>query len=240
MKFEKFKPCHVIIRAVEGRTIFSDIADCSRFVFQVYANNLGKPHVNIYRKNVIYIADKLLEGEDVSWKLVTNPHSPIVDILSFAIVGDHAHFILSPNVEKGIPKYIQKINVSFARYYNMKYKREGVLFNKPYKVAPLETVSELNDTLRYINVKNALDIYNFQWKSGIENWKEAFDFVSGYKYSSYPDLFGKRKSKILAPKPIIEKYVGQQINKNRVENVDFIEKYLNKEMEYNNKIFLEE
>lgn len=240
MKFEKFKPCHVIIRSVEGRPIFSDVADRSRFIFQVYANNIGKPHVNIYRKNIIYIADKLLEGEDVPWKLITNPYPPMVDILSFGLADDHVHFILSPNIEKGVSKYVQKINVSFAKYYNMKYKREGILFNKPYKVIPLETVSELNDTLRYINVKNALDVYDSQWKNGVENWKEAFDFVAKYKYSSYLDLFGKRNSKILAPKPIIEKYVGQQINKNKVENVDFIEKYINGELKHNNKIFLEE
>lgn len=240
MRFDKFTPCHVIIRSVEDRLIFSDAEDCSRFIYQIYAANMGKPAFNIYRKDMVFIADRLLSGEEMPWKIINSESYPIVDILSFVLVDNHAHFILSPNVENGIPKYIHKLSLSFAKYYNARYKREGILFNKPYKIIQLETSSQLGDTMRYINVKNPLDVYNPKWKKGIEDWKEAFDFISNYKYSSYPDLFGERSSKIIAPKPIIEKYVSGGLGINGVEDIDFIEKYFNKEMDYNQSIFLEE
>lgn len=240
MRFDKFTPCHVIIRSVEGRSIFSSPEDCSRFVYQIYAVNIGKPAFNIYRKDIVYIADKLLSGEKIPWKIINSETYPIVDILSFVLVDNHAHFILSPNIEKGISKYIHKLSLSFAKYYNAKHDREGVLFNKPYKIVQLETSSQLDDVMRYINVKNSLDIYNSKWKDGVEDWKEAFDFISNYKYSSYPDLFGKRSSKILASESILAKYLGHELDKRKVENIDFIEKYFNKEMDYNHSIFLEE
>jgi len=240
MRFDKFTPCHIIIRAVEGRLIFSNEEDCSRFIFQMYTTNIGKPGFNIFRKNILYIADKILLGEDVPWKIVSDKGSPIVDILSFALVGDHVHLILSPNVENGIPRYIHKINVSFAKYYNMKYNREGVLFNKPYKIIPLETSSQLEATMRYVNVKSPLDVYNKNWKNGVENWKEAFEFVEKYQYSSYMDLFGDRSSKMLAAKPILEKYLGMEINKNKIDNIDFIENYISEKLDYYYPVFLEE
>ncbi len=239
MKFEKFKPCHVIIRAVDKRPIFTDIEDCSRYIFQVYATNIGKPSYNIFRKNVIYIADELLRGNETPWKIVINKISPLVDVLSFALVRDRAHFILSPNVEDGIPRYIHKVSLSFAKYYNNRHKREGVLFNKPYRIIPLDTVADLDNTMRYVNVKTALDVYNPDWKKGIENWKKAFDFVDQYRYSSYQDLFGNRNSKLLASKDIVSKYLGGEINKDKIKNIDFIEKYINGDLENSKKIFLE-
>lgn len=237
MEFNKFTPHHVLIRAVENRPVFSDYQDCSRFTYQLYAVNFGRPALNVYRKDIVSIADKLLSGNSNSF-LIKNS-GPLVDILSFNLVKDHVHLILSPNIEEGIPKYIHKLNVSFAKYYNLKYKRQGVLFDKPYKSVPLADTSQLCDLVRYINVKNALDIYNPDWEKGVENWQEAFDFIENYKYSSYLDLFGGRRSKIIAPRSILEKYLSYGISKDRIKNLDFIENYINKKMENNRPIFLE-
>ena len=241
MKFEKFKPCHVIIRSVDQRPIFTDAEDCARYLFQMYAVNIGKPSYNIFRKNIVYITDELLRGNDTPWKLVINKEKvPLVDILSFSLVNDHVHFILSPNVQDGIPRYVHKIKLGYAKYYNYRHKREGNLFNKPYRIIPLDTVADLDNTMRYINVKNALDIYKSDWKNGIENWKEAFDFIEKYRYSSYQDLFGERTSKIISSKPVLTKYLGGELNTDKVKNIDFIEQYINGEMDHNKKIFLEE
>lgn len=240
MKFDIFKPCHVIVRAVDSRPIFSDEKDCSRYIIQIYATNIGKPSYNIFRKDVVFIANQLLEGDDNIAKIVVDEKDPLVDILSFALVGDHAHFILSPNIENGIAKYVHKINLSFAKYYNNRHQRQGILFNKPYSIIALDSVEDLDKTMRYINVKNALDIYNPHWQDGIENWKEAFDFIDSYKYSSYLDLFGNRNSKILAPEPILKKYFAGKLTKDKIDNVDFIKQYIDKNPDYNKEIFLEE
>jgi len=239
VNFAKFIPCNVFIRSIEGKSIFSNAEDCSRFVFQLYAANVGRPGFNIFRRNIVDIADKLLNGEELPKKIVIKEGIPLVDILSFALNSDHAHLILSPNVENGIAKYIHKLNVSFAKYYNMKYKREGVLFNKPYKSIPLKTNTQLDYVIRYVNIKNPLDIYNPQWEKGIENWKKAFDFIESYKYSSYPDLFGIRNSKLISSRAILHKYLGKELSKDKIENIDFIENYLNKNLIDYHPLFLE-
>lgn len=240
ISFEKFIPCHVLVRTVDRRTIFSDEEDCSRFIFQIYATNIGKPAFNLHRRDMIDVANRLLNGKEISENLVTDKGTPLVDILSFSLAKDHAHFIFSPNVENGIPRYMHKLNLSFAKYFNMKYKREGALFNKPYKIIPLKTNLQLDAVMRYINVKNTLDVYSSNWQEGLENWQEAFGFLEKYKFSSYSDLFGKRSSKILASKPILDKYLGGEISKNKIENIDFIEDYLKEKMVSYYPLFLEE
>ncbi len=237
--FEKFIPYHVLSRAVDNKPIFSDQEDCARFLFQIYANNVGRPGLNLYRKNMKDISDSLLKGEEIPANSVILNSAPLVDILSFSLVGDHVHFILSPNTENGIAKYIHKLNLSFAKYFNMKYKREGILFNKPYKIIPLKSDDQLDTVIRYINVKNPLDFYNSDWHKGLDNWQEAFNFLDNYKFSSYPDLFGERSSKILAPEAILNKYLGEKSRRNKIENLDFIEDYLGQKLADYKALFLE-
>ncbi len=240
MEFVKFTPTHIIIRAVENRPIFNNENDCSRFIYQMYSGNLGRSAFNVYRRNLIFIADNLLFGKPTPWKLVNNKRTaPIADVLSFALVSDHAHFILSPNSEDGISRYVHKIKVSFSKYYNASHNREGILFNRSFKSAPLKTTSEIEAAIRYVNVKCPLDVYNSDWKSGLENWQEAFNFLKKYKYSSYADLFHERSSEIIS-KAILEKYVGGELNKNGIENIDFIENYLSSNLSHYNPVFLEE
>lgn len=236
---EKFIPFHVLSRAVDNKLIFSDQEDCARFVFQIYANNVGKPGLNLYRRNIKEVSDALLRGEEIPDKLITRNSSALVDILSFSLINDHVHFILSPNVENGIARYIHKLNLSFAKYFNMRHKRKGILFNKPYKVVPLKSDDQLDLTMRYINVKNPLDLYNTNWQKNLDNWQEAFDFLADYKFSSYPDLFGERDSKILAPEAILSKYLGQKSDRNKIVNIDFIEDYLDQKLTAYNSFFLE-
>lgn len=238
--FEKFIPYHILSRAIDKKTIFSNSEDCSRFVFQMYAVNIGKPGFNLYRVNMEQVADMILNGKEIPERLVISNDASLVDILSFSLVDNHVHFILSPNVENGIPRYIQKLNLGFAKYFNMKYNRAGVLFNKPYKIVPLKTNIQLDAVMRYINIKNPLDIYNPNWQKGLDNWKEAFDFLENYKFSSYPDLFAQRISKILASKAILDKYLGSGIGRSKIENIDFIEDYLEQKMCSYYPLFLEE
>jgi REP element-mobilizing transposase RayT len=237
--FERFIPCHVLSRAIDKKIIFSDQEDCARFIFQMYAVNIGKPGYNLFRRNMIEIADLLLDGKEIEQNLITSKDAPLVDVLSFSLTKDHVHFILTSNIENGIPKYMHKLNLSYAKYFNSRHKREGVLFNKPYKITPLKTGLELDKIMRYINVKNPLDIYNPEWQKGLDNWKEAFDFLANYKFSSYPDLFGKRESKVLASRVMVDKYLGAKTLRKKIENIDFIEDYLADKMKDYKVLFLE-
>lgn len=239
--FEKFIPYHALCRAVEGREIFGNEEDSLRFIFQMYTANIGRPSFNLYRKDVLEAARALLRGEELPKGLAVIEHPPLVNNLSFTLTVNHNHFILVPNVENGISKYFQKLNGGFAKYYNLKHNRKRNLFERPYRIIPIQTNFQLDAVLRYVNVKNPLDVFQPAWREqGLKDWQKALQFLEDYQLSSFPDLFGKRKSKILAPVQILEKYLGKEILTNREDFTNFIKSYLQGEMVSFYRSFLEE
>lgn len=238
--FEKSISYHILSRAVDKKEIFVTENDCLRFIFQVHAANIGRPAFNLHRKDVIKVAQAVLEGEEISSKFIITEHSPLVYFLSFSLVIDHYHFNLVPDSENSIPKYMQKLNCGFARFYNLKHNRRGTLFESRYKIIPVRTSFQQDAVLRYVNVVNPLDVYQPGWREeNLKNGEEALKFLNGYQFSSFPDLFGERSSKILAPQEVLEKYLGKAVTKNQKEYTRFLEQFLRDKSISASRIFLE-
>lgn len=241
ISFDKSIPYHIVVRAVEGRKIFAKEEDCYRFIFQMYVANIGEPIHNLKSNMVIKAAKALLNGGEIPKDLIVIEHSPLVYIISKALVLNHYHGIFIPREENAIPKYMQKLHTGFAMYYNLKYNHKGNLFNRPYKIIPIQTNFQSDAVLRYVNIKNPLDVYQPNWREkGLKDEKEALRFLNEYPFSSFPDLFGKRNSKILAPLSIVEQYLGKEITESKEEFFRFIQDYLQKNLIQYNSIFLEE
>ena len=182
---EKIRPYHMLGKAVEGREIFYHEKDRARFVFQMYAANIGKPVINLYRKDIFQISNAILQGEEIPKGYVTQEHDPLVHLFSFVLAKDRYNLGLVPVKKEGIPLYMQKLNLGFAKYYNLKNKRTGTLFEGRFKAAPIVNPKQLGDVVKYINIKKILDCYTHE------------DLLI-YPYSSFPDLFGARTSHLLS------------------------------------------
>jgi len=111
---------------------------------------------------------------------------------------NHFHLILTPLVEKGVQKFMQKVNTGYAMYFNEKYKRTGALFEGRYKATIIETDSYFTYLTKYIHL-NPLKLIYPEWKEkGIQNWKKADRFIRNYKWSSLPYYLKlKDSSKVL-------------------------------------------
>lgn len=194
------RPYHIYSRAVDGRKIFEAKEDCSRFLFQMYAANIGSPVPNIHRHDMQEIMQSLLQGGEDAGKLVRVEHEPLVEFFSYALVGDHYHLGIVPTVKEGISKYMQKLNLGFAKYYNLKHGRRGSLFETRFRVAPIRTPRHLKALVHHINVKNVVDVYEPEWEAkGVEDHDDAVRFLKEYPYSSFPDIFHERNSIFLPP-----------------------------------------
>ncbi len=238
MRFEKFIPYHIVSRAVDGRQIFIEEEDALRFIFQMYVANHGRPSFNLHRQDIQKAAHAILNGEDLPGSFIVTEHSPLVDCLSFSLVVNHHHSILISNTDEGISRYLQKLHNGFAKYFNLKYHRQAALFARPYKIVPIKTEFQLSAVVRYINAKNPLDVFQPNWLiDGLKDEKEAISFLHNYQLSSFPDLFGSRSSKILAPSAIIEQYLGKETS--RKEFMEFIKDYLHKNLTSFDPFFLE-
>jgi len=229
--FEKNYPYHILSRAIEEKKIFAREEDCYRFIFQMYAANIGRPILNLWRKDVIKCAKAILNGKEVSSKFIIKEHSPLVGILSFSLVINHYHFNLVPLVDGGIFKYMHKLNTGFAKYYNLKYNRKGTLFESRYKSIDIKGDFQLNAITRYINIINPLDVYQPGWREErLYNYQQAFKFLYSYKFSSFPNIFGKRSSKILASEKFLKIYLKEKQLGNRKDNIEFVKDFLKEKM----------
>ncbi|OHA62160.1 MAG: hypothetical protein A2117_02115 [Candidatus Wildermuthbacteria bacterium GWA2_46_15] len=226
--FEKRGIYHILTRAVDKKKFFADEKDCLRFVFQMFAANLGMTVSNFLRQNVSNIGRNLLVGREDSFGQTKPSRVSLVHILSFVLVVDHYHLLLALNEDDdGIPRYMQRLNTGFAMYFNLKKNRRGALFESRYKVVSIENERQLNTIIRYINITNPLDVCQPGWRErGVEDRVAAWNFLNKYQFSSFPDIFGKRNSSILASRSVLDEYLGESIIKDRAGLKELAQDYL--------------
>ncbi len=236
--FEEDRPFHILSHAVEN--IFNNEATRCRFIFQLYAANIGRPVSNLCRTDIVKAAHDLLKGNTaVVSKLVVEEHPPLVHILDFSLIVNHYHLYLVSNIENGILIYIQRLNMAFAKYFNLKYKRNTPLFKDRYKSILVKTEKQSFVLTRYINVINPLDVYQPGWrKNGLEDRSKAFEFLKTYQFSSFPDKIGERRSKLLAPKDVLEIYLPGQVGR-EIDYIQFVNDFLEERLVNFQNLFLE-
>ncbi len=120
------------------------------------------------------------------------PRKLLVDILAFCLMPNHYHLLLSPRVEDGIVKFMRKLNIGYAKYFNEKYQRVGALFESRYKSVLVENQAHFIHLPYYIHL-NPLDLVASEWRERkINNLNKALDFLNKYKWSSHLDYSGQK------------------------------------------------
>ncbi|TAK58349.1 hypothetical protein EPO14_04240 [Patescibacteria group bacterium] len=175
---------HVLNRGVEKRDIFMDTGDRVRFVHQLYAFNDTRPANNTSRK-MNDLVGRSFERER------------LVDIHGWCLMKNHYHLLLSERMEGGLAKFLMKLNVGYAKFFNKKYKRDGYLFSGRTKKVLIENDAQFNYILHYIHL-NPLDYLKGaeEWRirsnGGIKSSKESLAYLKSYRWSSYLDYIGEQ------------------------------------------------
>ena len=174
---------HALNRGVEKRVIFLDDQDRARFVTGLELFNDTLSIDNLHR---------IINGVDVG--PTRSNKEPLVNIHGWCLMKNHYHLLLSEVEEGGITKFLMKLNVGYAKYFNKKYKRSGTLFQSRTKKVLIAKDAHFLHILNYIHL-NPLD-HSRDWR----NWREykisfaskAIDYLNKYKWSSYHDYFNDR------------------------------------------------
>lgn len=224
--FERGEAFHLVSRALEGARIFEEEKDRCRFIFQLQAANRGRPAPNAGRHDVKRAVARLLEGGELSSLFLQDRHKPFVHLLDFALVGNHYHLHLVSRKKDAIPHFIRRLNLGFAKYFNLRHERRGTLFAGRYKARAIKNRSHSDAVRRYLSVISPLDVYRPGWRSeGLEDPKRAFDFLLNYRFSSFLDNLGERESGILAPLETRKKYGLPPV----ADFLDFVKCFLKEE-----------
>ena len=167
---------HVCNRGVEKREVFLDDGDRLRFVHDLYV-------LNDMRSAPNYIV-KERQGE--------RKRDLLVRVHAFCLLPNHYHLLLTEAAEAGISKFMQKLNMGYAKYFNEKYKRIGVLWQGVFKKVPIVRDAHFLYIPYYIHL-NALDMKFPEWREGgVTNPREALNYLCAYRWSSFLDYHGNR------------------------------------------------
>lgn len=189
---------HVYNRGVEKRLLFVDDQDYKRFTRNLGIFNDIKPVLNSGRESKINTGEK--EIKSIKQK------KPLVDILAFCLMPNHYHLLLKQKEDNGISKFMNKVGVGYANYFNLKYNRVGSLFQGTFKVVLVNNESQFLYIPYYIHL-NPLDLKIPNWReNGINKTKIAIEFLNSYKWSSHRDYAGKSSFVNILNKDVLNEF----------------------------------
>lgn len=101
-----------------------------------------------------------------------------VKLLAYCIMSNHAHMLMYLDEIKELSQLMQKVNTSYARFYNRKMNRVGFVFRDRFYTQQILSRQQLYNCLVYI--------HNNPVKAGIVSEPKH------YKYSSYTEWINKK------------------------------------------------
>lgn len=169
-------------RFLQGLCLFNDVKSTNTILWNLQRSR-GKLTLGVLRD---YIVNP------------NNERDRLVRILAYCVMDNHYHLLLEEIREGGITKFMHKLGVGYAKYFNKKYDRVGSLFQDKFKNILVDDDLYLQYLLVYINVLNPAQFIEPRWKEeGIRNIEAVLQYAEDYQFSSHLDYLGKRNSIII-------------------------------------------
>lgn len=194
---------HTLNRGVDKRRIFISKEDYFRFIHDLFEFNDENWVNNVYRRFHN-------QNNDYQWQKTEKkePRKLLVDVLAFCLMPNHYHLLLTPRIENGISKFMQKLNMGYAKYFNEKYQRKGTLFESRYKSIIIKNEAHFIHLPFYIHL-NPLDLETPEWRQReLKDYKKAIKFLESYRWSSHLDYIGKKNFPSVTKRDFLLKFFG--------------------------------
>jgi len=169
---------HIINRGVEKRKIFLDKEDFFRF------------RDNLYDFNTTALSPMSHSDRQKFNSAIRNrkPGDELVEILCVCLMPNHFHILVSEKIDGGAGLFLKKVLSGYTQFFNLKYKRKGVLFQGKTKKILVKKEGHFM-LLPYYILSNPINLIEPKWKKqGLKNKKGVLMFLDEYKWSSFRDL----------------------------------------------------
>lgn len=198
---------HVLNRGVDKRRIFLHDKDYLRFIHDLFEFN-DVAEIN----NTLFSFNRMHRVEMSALFLKRRERKPrklLVEILAFCLMPNHYHLLLRPKVESSVTKFMRRLNMGYAKYFNEKYERSGALFQGRYKAVPVTTDAHFLHLPYYIHA-NPLDLSDPEWrKNEMTNPKRAWGFLENYRWSSHRDYLGLKNFPSVTQREFLQEILGE-------------------------------
>ena len=139
---------HIFNKSIAGYVIFNNRNEYRRMleIIQYYqASRLPMSFSNF----IAYRAFKKNNKNELEFIL---DQEKIVQIIAFCIMPTHIHLILKQLADKGVSTFLSNIQNSYTRYFNIKHKRKGPLWEGRFKNVLVEDDEQLLHLTRYVHL----------------------------------------------------------------------------------------
>ena len=205
---------HITLRGLDDRELFLDNNDYYRMIFSIYEFNDTKPvAIRERRKQRLYIKQQILasrppRSDGRSDGQYPDERERFVDILAFCWMPNHIHLLVRQLRDGGITKFMSKVGVGYAKYFNTKYERKGYVFQNRFNSVHIENDKQLQTVFVYIHT-NPIALIEPGWKEkGILIPEKVIKFIENYKWSSYMDYLGNPNFKFVTQRNFLAEVMG--------------------------------
>ena len=142
---------------------------------------------------------------------------PMVKFVSYAVNPNHYHFLLQPVIDKGIERFMHRLDMGYSKYFNAKYKRKGTLWEGKFQSRHIDSNEYLLHLSVYINLNHQAHALGHQ--------------VSKLARTSWSEYLGDNSGTICDKSIILEQFNGPRKYREFAESSlqDIIKTKLNKE-----------
>lgn len=188
---------HVLNRGVDKRNIALDDRDRRRFVHDLFVFNDTTSSANFLHP----------ARRDETPR---RPRKLLVHIHAFCLMPNHYHLLISEAVRNGMPLFMKKLNMGYAKYFNEKYKRTGALWQGKYKKIHIKRNAHFVYIPYYIHL-NPLDMSMPEWREGkVKSAQDALAYLHNYRWSSHRDYLGVKNFPSITQRDILEKMLDSK------------------------------
>lgn len=158
---------HVFNRGVNKQPILFTPRDYNRAVDTIKYYIVNRPPLP-YSKFIKLTREA---GNEVSTRMLKGEHG--VKLISYVLMPNHFHFILTQLIDEGITNFIRNLQISITKYINTKNNRSGPLLQGQFKVVLIEDDEQLIHVCRYVHlnpytsfiVNNIEELKSYNWSS---------------------------------------------------------------------------
>ena len=139
---------HVFTRSIANFRIFNTDDDFSRMqdVIQYYQAETAPvsfSQIDRFSKNSKSLPEAAVHAGRTE---------KLVEILAYCLMPTHVHLLLWQQDDLGVSKFMGKVLNSYTRYFNLKHKRKGPLWEGRFKKVLVESDEQLLHLTRYIHL----------------------------------------------------------------------------------------
>jgi len=192
---------HIFSKSIAGFEIFRQNSEYNRMKNVLSYYKLEKPSLRFSMFMEIKNKEKLFQKH-------FSEKRNLIDIVAYCLMPTHIHLVLKQLVANGISIFMNNILNSYTRYFNVKTKRKGPLWESRFQRVLVKSDEHLLHLTRYIHL-NPVTVH-------------LVDKPQDWQFSSYKEFFGKAEericnfSQLLEIKPVdYRKFVDSQINYQR-------------------------